>query len=158
PAFFVDRQYKQAAPKLQHEKERFSVLHEEAFIEGDTFRFTRRYFSDSDAEAIYTFMEKVAGRPASDVEKDLVMKWVVDSSEVIMRNVITREYLNFPAEPGIGIQGDPGEVDDSMAKAEDDAWFKYMKKWNRKQRKGEISNEELGEAFRRWQKKHGKKA
>jgi hypothetical protein len=86
------------------------------------------------------------------------MKWVVDSSEVIMRNVITREYLNFPAEPGIGIQGDPGEVDDSMAKAEDDAWFKYMKKWNRKQRKGEISNEELGEAFRRWQKKHGKKA
>ena len=31
------------------------------------------------------------------------------------------------------------------------------RQWNRRQRKGEITNEQLGAAFRKWKEKHGKK-
>ena len=52
------------------------------------------------------------------------------------------------------IAADPGEMDD----ARDDQrcgedWLKYMRKWTKKQKRGEITAEQLSDAFRAWSEK-----
>jgi hypothetical protein len=150
PAYFRDREYKHNAPDIQREKERFSVLRDPRLIEA--VRCSVRSFDRYGVTRVCAFMERVAGRKCTNIEKDLVMHWITDSCGVIRGNLQRQEHLNFPAEPNVGIQTDPGEMDDrdKMPPDENEAWLKYMRKWNRKQRKGEIDRVQLAEAFRAW--------
>ncbi|KAJ2914696.1 hypothetical protein MD484_g5694, partial [Candolleomyces efflorescens] len=151
PAYFRDRDHKHNAPKIQYEKERFSVLRDPRLIEA--VRYSGRSYECYGVTRVCAFMERVAGRKCTDIEKDLVMYWITDSCGVIRGNLQRQQHLNFPAEPKLGIQTDPGEMDDKMPPDEDEAWLKYMRKWNRKQRRGEIDHVQLAEAFRAWGKK-----
>jgi hypothetical protein len=149
PAHLVTRDFRRNAPTLHYEQERFSVLHDNGLQEA--VAYSRRYLRKPDCDAICSFMERVAGRPCSDIEKHLAMTWAMDHCDILYANIASREYKKFPKEPSVGIAMDPGEMEPSESR-EDEAWWKYMTKWNRKQRKGLITSEQLGEAFRIWEK------
>ena len=59
---------------------------------------------------------------------------------------------------GLAIEQDPEELNGFVdTKENNEAWFKYMKEWNRRYNRGELSLKELGDAFRAWEKRHLKK-
>lgn len=148
PAFLMDREIKRAMPNLLTESERFSVLRD-AKLEGAIRHIAGVGLTDSDADILWEFMDKVAGRECSEVEKELVGGWCMKSCGAFERCLDVREYLNFPAETVILVPNDT-----EGPPSDDPAWWKYLGKMNRKQRRGEITNEELGEAILAWKRKH----
>ncbi|EAU86142.2 hypothetical protein CC1G_03353 [Coprinopsis cinerea okayama7 len=145
PAHLVNREFRRLAPSLHYEKERFSVLRDVEL--GEAVRCSREYLRPQDSRAIVGFMEKVAGRTCSAVEKEITLSWCMHLCEVLHANLEAQEYRNFPLNPSLAIFDDPGELDFDTPE-EDEQWFRYMVKWNRKQRRGEITAEQLGQVFR----------
>ncbi|TFK18023.1 hypothetical protein FA15DRAFT_649933 [Coprinopsis marcescibilis] len=146
PAHLVAREHRQVSVRLHYEKERFSVLRDPELQEA--VRYSRRFIPSAHTAKICRFMEKVAGRPHTSIEKKLVMLWAIDDCEVMSMNLVSREYLNFPATPVIGVFEDPGEMDDPPQ--ENEAWHKYVMGWSKKYKRGQITTEQLHAAFRAW--------
>jgi hypothetical protein len=149
PAFFGDRTITRNAPNLFDIRQRFSFLHNEALhraVEhsGDVFR-------SADSKTICEFMESIAGRRCTASEKDLVMEWSNNNCRCIDITLEERLYKEWKP-PSVNIEVDPGEMDETPE--EDLEWWKYMKKWNRKYKRGQISSQALGDAFRAWETRH----
>jgi hypothetical protein len=146
PAFFRDRNITRNAPDLFNIHQRFSFLHNEALH--CAVERSANGFQSADSKTICEFMESIAGRMCTASEKDLVMKWSNSSCMGIGITLEKRQYKEWKP-PQVSIEVDPGEMDETPE--EDLEWWKYMKKWNRKYKRGEISSQALGDAFRAWE-------
>ena len=146
PAFFRDRNIMRNAPDLFIIRERFSFLHNEALHHA--VEHSGGMFRSVDSQTICEFMESIAGRECTASEKDLVMTWSISSCMGIGITLKERAYTRWTT-PVIHIEVDPGEMDETPE--EDEEWWKYMKKWNRKYKRGKISSQALGDAFRAWE-------
>lgn len=100
PAYFGDRLFKNLSPLTpQGEKRSFSVLRDP-----DVARALRRVhclesFTKNDRSLTCGFMDKIAGRKLTKLDKDLLMTWCSDACKVLRKNITSREYLSFPAVP-----------------------------------------------------------
>lgn len=150
PAFFESKEIKRNAPALYEESERFSVLRDGG-LQSAVRHSKNGGFSDRDFEEIYVFMKTVKGRECRPIEKHLAKEWCITSCAIMGLNIAAREYMRYPPEPILGTQKDPDERD--MPPGED--WMKRIKRWAKKQRRGEITTEQLSRSFRRWEEKHG---
>lgn len=149
PAFFRDRNLMRNAPDLFKIRQRFSFLHNDALHRA--VKNSASVFQSDDSKTICEFMETIAGRRCTAPEKDLAMKWSINSCMGIGITLRKREYRTWTS-PLVDIEVDPGEMDETPE--EDLEWWKYMKKWNRKYKRGEISQQALGNAFRAWENRH----
>jgi hypothetical protein len=165
PGFFCDREIKHNTPKLMEERQRFSVLrntdlHEamdeavEELIDGGPSAYKEKY-----SKAICDFMDKVAGRTCTEVEKDVLVRFAIGDRCIMAMNIRSEEYLHFPESPQLGIDIDPGELDRMPPRVEgDEKWWRSFKRITQKQRKGKITTSELRDALDVLLDKHPAKA
>lgn len=140
PAYFQSREISRGAPRITTPRERFSFLRNEIIQSAVAHRG-----EDMNMKPLFAFMERIGGRKLSTVEQDLTRKWIHIDSEALSVILKRRIWATWPKEPTSGIEKDPGERHAPADDGED--WFKYMKKWNRKYNRGEITSERLRKAF-----------
>ena len=80
PGFFCDREIKHNTPKLMDERQRFSVLrntglHEAMHETVEEMMGGPSAYKETYSKIICDFMDKVAGRTCSDVEKDVLVRF-----------------------------------------------------------------------------------
>ena len=78
-------------------------------------------------------------------------EFLPNACRLLRMNMHSRAYLGFPKEPSIMIETDPGE--NVKTDEHDEALDKYLKKWSRKLKKGQISPEQWQKAFNSWRDK-----
>ncbi|KAF6748501.1 hypothetical protein DFP72DRAFT_820078 [Ephemerocybe angulata] len=146
PAFFRGKEYRHL-PDMHREKARFSVLRDARMHEA--VRLSREFYTEGEIGAVIGFMERVAGRPCSDIEKYLVHQWTMDSSKVLDQVVASRAYLDYPEEPDLGMMGIPvpSFLEGDAGKKAEEELTNYMKKWSRKYKKGKVSLDQFTDAF-----------
>jgi hypothetical protein len=151
PAFFRDPQLARNSPELQTEKQRFSVLRNSELH--SAIEHSMSHGCGIDEKTIGAFMEMVAGRKCTELEKNLVMKYTYANCFALRSTLQEKKWKAWPKTPTIAVEADPGEMAD-YADVED--WWKYMKKWNRKLKQGKITREAFGNAFHAWQNRANK--
>ena len=104
-------------------------------------------------DVLDSILVKIARHAPTPEEKSLAMKLFFDSRHYLQSNLMNRDYLNFPKEPNRLYDVDPGEETLMGDAAEDEAYSKYMQKWNRKLKKGKISYEKWVAAVSVWARK-----
>lgn len=154
PAFFRDRAIDSHAPDIHTERTRMSVLRNEDM--NDAVVHSLNGFDDPDVELVRGFMETLAGRAMSEAEIEITFRSANTNSLALATTLETRAWASWPAAPQLGIEKDPGERVDDRTRYEDEAWFKHMKKWRSKNKKGTADKEALGNAFREWEARHPK--
>jgi hypothetical protein len=147
PAVFFGREFARNAPRLTAPRERFSFLRNEALH--SAVAHTGANFKGMNMEPVFEFMESIAGRNISAVEQDLTRKWTLINCLALNVLLKDRRWVSWPKEPTLGIEADPGES--ITASYDDEDWAKYMKKWNRMHKRGEISSERLRMAFEKFE-------
>lgn len=144
---FISREFRKTTPTMHYEKQRFSVLQNKALQ--SIVRTPES--SELDIKIFVAFMERVAGRKTNELEQDLLVSWTMTNRRMWISNLINREFLNYPDVPPIGIIYDPGEEDKHPTPREVEAdAMRYIKKWSRRAKKGEITSAQLMEAIARW--------
>ncbi|KAF8158005.1 hypothetical protein B0H34DRAFT_438197 [Crassisporium funariophilum] len=159
PAFFYGREHLRMMPLTEatgwKARERFSMLRNAQV--SDFVKQGIQPSEDFSARAtavVCSLLETIAGRPPTALEMDLVMKFIPNACMIVRLNIVNREYINFPQEPSVIVENDPGEsINYDMPAGEDEAFGKYMKKWSRRYKKGKVSEELLSGAFKRWMAK-----
>ncbi|KAJ3557672.1 hypothetical protein NP233_g11681 [Leucocoprinus birnbaumii] len=145
---FISRDFRQTIPKMHYEKQRFSILHHKAL---QSIVRSEEEFQDLDRKILIAFMERVVGRTTNEVERNLLVSWTTVNRRMWISNLLHKEYLGYPSTPPIGIIYDPGEEDEHPTPAEEEAdAMRYVKKWNRLAKKGEITSAQLMDAVFRW--------
>lgn len=144
PGHFVSREMRHATPLLQYEKQRFSVLHHKA-LQG-TVRTPD--FSPLDEKILVAFMERVAGRKTTEIERNLLVWWTTANRRLTAMNLYHKDYYTYPPFVPICIFYDPGEEDPPAE--DDEITLKYYKRMSRKERSGKITPNELIATMRKW--------
>lgn len=149
PAFWYGHENRRLMPTTEltgrKPHKRFSILRDQEI--SDILEPTE-YF-DYDEETVCDLMDKIANRPCTPLEKKLLMQFLPNAAKVLRLNMQNREYLNFPKEPQIAIEKDPGELAE-LPDNEDEAFEKYLKKCCRRYKRGKVSPEGMHKAFRTW--------
>jgi hypothetical protein len=150
PAYFYGEENRRLMPVTEltgwKPRERFSILrNSEIPIEMPGFM----EYTNQETEVICSLMDRIAGRTCTALEKKLLMNFIPNATRVLVLNMQDREYLNFPREPQLVLEKEPGELDD-LPDNEDEAYVKYLKKWSRRYKRGKVTPERLGKAFRDW--------
>lgn len=109
PAFFEDRVIRTGAPPLHTERSRVSVLRNEA-LHGVVERVLDTPEKCDRAE-IYRFMEGLAERTMTELEKEMTRKWVAESCKEVARNIAERKWQSYPDVATMDILSEPGEDD-----------------------------------------------
>ncbi|RDB14838.1 hypothetical protein Hypma_016372 [Hypsizygus marmoreus] len=143
PAFVFDPVTARTTPHIAEARERFSVLRDAGLQQALSG-------PEIDWSAVYDFMDRVAGGACPDIEKDLVKVWSRDNARALQKVFQRRAWTRWPAEPAVDIEADPGEMH-GRPPVEDEEWWNYMERWNRKYNRGRVTRDELGNAFRRFQ-------
>ncbi|KAF4617617.1 hypothetical protein D9613_006229 [Agrocybe pediades] len=148
PAFFYNREMRKAMPGLNmvgwKPRKRFSILRE-------TRLFDIMERPDiNDITPLHAIMDEIAGRTCSSWEKEMLGRFVPDARMRVRLNMKHREYRNFPKEVQMGIDNDPDETIHDGSTEEDKAFEKYLRKWARRLKRGEISPERWVKAFGAW--------
>ena len=150
PAYFYGEENRRLMPITEltgwKPKERFSILrNSEIPIEmpGST------EYSTQETKVICSLMDRIAGRTCTALEKKLLMNFIPNATMILVLNIKDREYVNFPKEPQLALDKEPGDLDD-LPDSEDKAYEKYLKKWSRRYKRGKVTPEGLNRAFRAW--------
>ncbi|KAJ7617523.1 hypothetical protein DFH06DRAFT_1107534 [Mycena polygramma] len=149
PAVLRERNLDRHAPEEVTERTRMSVLRNEEMRSAVVQ--SQCGFHDEDVELVCDFMETLARRPLTEVEIEFTFPWVTRYYNALGKVLETREWATWPAVPELSIEGDPDTVLNNEVKDDDEAWFKYMKKWRTKNKKGQVGKEALVAAFRAWE-------
>jgi hypothetical protein len=150
PAFFRERSLNRHAPDTHTERTRVSVLRN-----AEMHRAVAYPLEPLNDQLVCDLMERLAGRTMTTAEMKLVLKCYNMNCAALAINLETRAWVNWPAEPPLGIETDPGQVVDD--EREIASWFEYMKKWRSKHKKGPGDNQALGVAFRKWEARRAKR-
>lgn len=150
PAFFYGQENRRLMPITAltgwKPSERFSILRDSQTP--DILEVTE--YSAYETQTVCSLMDRIAGRPCTALEKNLLMKFIPNAGMILRLNMHNREYLNFPKTPQLAVEQDPGENLDDPADPEDKAYEKYLKKWSRRYKRGKVTPERLDRAFRAW--------
>ena len=150
PAYFYGEENRRLMPVTEltgwKPRERFSILRNSE-IPFKLPGFTE--YTTQETKVICSLMDRIAGRTCTALEKKLVMNFISNATMVLVLNIKNREYLNFPREPPLVLEKEPGELDD-LPDSEDGAYVKYLKKWSRRYKRGKVTQERLHEAFKAW--------
>ncbi|TDL22197.1 hypothetical protein BD410DRAFT_898469 [Rickenella mellea] len=92
PAFFCDRPFHKSSPNLYKERRRSSILRNEDLHE--VTRHSNGRFGDDDEKLIFKFMDDLAGRQTSAMERSLLMSWIL-RDRIHMRGNIARSVENI---------------------------------------------------------------
>ncbi|KAJ4496661.1 hypothetical protein C8R41DRAFT_793151 [Lentinula lateritia] len=144
PCYFRNRSMARNAPTLHTETGRVSVLRNK-----NLHRFVEQELiveCPHDCSILFDFMESFSSRPLTVEEKKLTEAWIFWNTKWLKCILSTRHWVNWPAEPALAIEQDPGEM------AALDKWTppKDMKK-KRKSKKREYNKETIGKVFNRWE-------
>ena len=85
----------------------------------------------SDFKSFYDYMEELSGRTLNTVEKTMFARLSRINCFSMHYVLCHQEWKNFPLQPQIAIEGDPGEVDDFD---DEEALSKKFKEWKRQHR------------------------
>ncbi|KAJ3857750.1 hypothetical protein EV368DRAFT_77492 [Lentinula lateritia] len=145
PCYFRNRSMARNAPTLHTETSRVSVLRNK-----NLHRFVEQELINEcphDCSILFDFMESFSSRPLTMEEKKLTQAWFFWNTKWLRCILRTRHWVNWPAEPALAIEQDPGEM------AALDKWTppKDMKKKKRKSKKREYNKETIGKVFNRWE-------
>lgn len=150
PAFFYGEENRRLMPITEltgwKPRKRFSILR------SSEIPFEMPGFEDytvQQTNVICSLMDRIAGRKCTTLEKNLLMKFIPNATMVLVLNLQDREYFNFPKQPQLALEKDPGELDD-LPDTEDKAYEKYLRKWSRLYKRGKVTPERLNKAFRAW--------
>ncbi|KAJ3502101.1 hypothetical protein NLJ89_g9040 [Agrocybe chaxingu] len=156
PAFFYNQEMEKVLPLDSDKigwkaKERFSILRNPDLIK--TLKFPQLEYCSHDEHLVRSLMDKIAGRTCTAWEKKMVMTFLPNTCMILRLNMQNREYMNFPKEPKVAIEVDPGEriaPETAEEEKEDRAYHQYIKKWTKKLRKGRITSQKWDAAFTKW--------
>lgn len=93
---------------------------------------------------------------------DVKYIWLTNNTLWTKHILKTRCWVNWPKEPQIAIEQDPGEEDHVLGHPvgykpgykegyKEDDWWKYVTKMSKKYNEGKITSlDALGDRFRRW--------
>ena len=89
-------------------------------------------------------------------EQDMTRKWTL--MDCLGLNIILKHRLwaRWPKDPPLAYEIDPAE-ERTASEYRDDDWWKYMRKWNRKHKRG-ITLEKLRKAFEDFKARHAASA
>lgn len=150
PGFFYGEENRRLMPITEltgwKPRERFSMLRDPQ-IHNALPDFSE--YSEAQGTELISLMDRIAGRTCTALEKELLIKFVHNAAMTLRLNMQNREYLNFPKEPQLAMDKDPGELDD-LPDDEDKAYEKYLRKWSRRYKRGKVTPERLSMAFRAW--------
>ncbi|CAA7262875.1 unnamed protein product [Cyclocybe aegerita] len=143
PSIFHDREYRRETVLSviwQSEKERFSILRDPQVHQALGYHDPGLQWPGRDI--LYSLMKKIAGRPSSELEKELLLKFCETDSFILRQNLHHQSYLTFPELPKVGCERElnsegkrkPSEPDEEVF-----ASFNHMKKFTRKYRRGEVT-------------------
>lgn len=156
-AFFYNRDFRKAIPLIDmvawKPHKHVSILRDTRLF--DAFEHTNLEPSHDDIATIFTVMDEIAGRSCSKWEKEMLLKFIPDTRKRMRFNLQHREYLNFPSADQVptSIDTDPDETIRDGSQDEDKAFDKYLRKWARKLKKGQISPERWIKVFGAWKDK-----
>ena len=127
PAFFRDKEMADSTPDLAEERGRFSVLRNTALHTVATTSKAADPFDQSNLKLICKFMDTLAGRKCTEDEKKHLVT-VLKPFRSALRNVLTtRAWVQWPRNPRMTIEEEPGEpecfVDDN------EAWAQFYEEW-----------------------------
>ncbi|KAE9392496.1 hypothetical protein BT96DRAFT_979375 [Gymnopus androsaceus JB14] len=155
PCYFKDRIMARNTPMMHTETGRVSVLRNT-----DLHRFVER--EDEECNTLFRFMDSFSSRPLTHEEKLLTIDWLTNNTLWTKHILKTRCWVNWPKEPQIAIEQDPGEEDHVLGHPvgykpgykegyKEDDWWKYVTKMSKKYNEGKITSlDALGDRFRRW--------
>ena len=150
PGFFYGAENRRLMPITEltgwKPRARFSLLRDSQI--SDILEPTT--YSDYETQVVCSLMDRIAGRPCTALEKDLLMKFLPNTAMILRLNMQNREYLNFPKNPQLALEKEPGEDLNDLPDHEDKAYEKYMRKWSRRYKRGKVTPERLNKAFRAW--------
>ncbi|KAI0781954.1 hypothetical protein C8Q75DRAFT_886665 [Abortiporus biennis] len=135
PAFLEERTMRKNAPSLHVERKRVSILRNTRFH--DAIRHTEEVFQHSLLKPFIDMMGELSGRTITREEKDLFTFCCYQNSMNLANCLKRRSWERYPPSPSLGIEGDPGELDDLDDKSA--AWYKRMeaaKKEEKRHQKG----------------------
>lgn len=151
PAFFYGEENRRLMPITEltgwKPRERFSILRNSEIRPIEKPGFTE--YTIQETKVICSLMDRIAGRTCTALEKKVLMDFISNATRILVLNMQDRDYLNFPKQPQIALEKDPGELDD-LPDSEDKAYEKYLKKWSRRYKRGKVTAEQLKKAFRAW--------
>lgn len=130
PAFFRNRMLQKNSPALHTERRRISFLRNENLHAA--IRNSIEEYNSPDIKLICDVMDTLAGRTCSSIERDLLMKWVVQDSILLEQNIQRGEWKRYPKDVQLVVEADPEEFDDIDSKTAD--WAKTARKWKREQK------------------------
>ncbi|KAL0961468.1 hypothetical protein HGRIS_006412 [Hohenbuehelia grisea] len=146
-AFFCDRPLDRNAPSLYTEKGRISVLRNTVLH--DAVAHTLHGLRPANSNAIIEFMEGFSGKRSSAIERDLTLKWLMVNFQQLESALRRQSWKRYPAQPPVGIEGDPGELDLSRMD-NDDEWLQFFRRWKKQHKKSKPTKEDVAEAFKAW--------
>lgn len=147
PAFFCDRPISASTPSLRYEQGRASILRNEELRRALTSTNT---CNDRSNALIVKFMEKLSGGKTTEQDKRLAVSFTEKHLPSFDWLVKGRRYRQFPAEPALSIEQDPGKV---PKEKEQDEWYKHVQKFKKLKKQGKAPETDLAEAFRQWKAK-----
>ncbi len=156
PAFFYGRELEKSLPLTGRigwtPDKKFSILRNSNLR--DILRTVDgNYCECHDIPVLYSLMDTIAGRTCTDWERKMTMEFFSNGYHFFRLNIQNREYLNFPKEPQVVFELDPDEkINATTAEEarEDKACEKYLRKWTRKLKKGQITTKQWDDAFNAW--------
>lgn len=131
PAFFRDTILRHNAPPIEHERRRVSVLRNETLHQA-VMHSTEGY-DDEDCDIFSNFMQEVAAKKPTEKDDLFLGTFAVMAGVHIRQNLRSGGWKNFPTEPPMAFETDPGQSVDWDDKVED--WDQHMKGWKKKMNK-----------------------
>ncbi|KAK0499439.1 hypothetical protein EDD18DRAFT_1151207 [Armillaria luteobubalina] len=149
PAFFRDREIAKNVIQTYTERKRVSVLRNEKL--GRAIRHSGDRFEEAECKLIWDFLDDFGEGTAPSPDEGLPIVYTLKNLNVLREVLEKRTWTKWPKEPPLGIDSDPHEKDYSSV-AEDDAWFKNLKKWTKKYKSGKVSRATYDSAIRKMSK------
>ncbi|KAJ7578171.1 hypothetical protein C8J56DRAFT_357632 [Mycena floridula] len=149
PAIFIDKEMSRTIPNLYPtQRKRVSVLRNLQLHEAirDSFQ---GFQTETAMKAVYAFMQGLSRKPINEAEKKFTIMTLNNMMSKLRETVKSRSWKKWPTEPQMGIEADPGEETDGP-----DDIIPRLKRWNSKVRKGEMTEEAVAKAFRKYNAKH----
>ncbi|KAJ3557673.1 hypothetical protein NP233_g11680 [Leucocoprinus birnbaumii] len=152
PGFFHDRRMRQNQAPLLWESQRHSILQNKALQS----IIRNREFSEIDKKILLAFMERVAGRAATEPERYLLLDSTVFNRTALAATLRRKDFLHWPDVPeSCGADHNPeehgsNEYDLPSDEEKEQEARREIKMWSRMARRGELSFQEMEERMKKW--------
>ncbi|KAG6848777.1 hypothetical protein H0H93_014130 [Arthromyces matolae] len=134
PSFFMDHTMLSRAPRVCETAAEFSVLRNSDLQ-------TAVSSANVDWEKLYRFMDQVAGKDCTEVERALVKYASIDCCQSMGRLLESRAYETWPEAPHLYVDG--SSPDEVSVNTDDEETREHKAKWIKKYNRGKITLDEF---------------